>query len=196
MTGGAGAIGPVASGWLLGHFWYGSVFLVNVPIILVALVAGAFLVPKSKDPQEAQLDLVGAGPLDRRHLVARLRTDRGARQGMVEHVDDSGAFAISSRRAHGVRAVGEARRTTRCSTWRTSATRPSAPATGGMILVFLSMFGVMFLITQYFQLVLGYSPLSAALRLLADGADHDDRVAAHAADRRARSAPTAPWPSA
>jgi Na+/melibiose symporter-like transporter len=39
-------------------------------------------------------------------------------------------------------------------------------ATGGMILVFLSMFGVLFLITQYFQLVLGYSPLSAALRFL------------------------------
>ena len=38
--------------------------------------------------------------------------------------------------------------------------------TGGMILVFLAMYGVMFLITQYFQLVLGYSPLSAALRLL------------------------------
>jgi len=38
--------------------------------------------------------------------------------------------------------------------------------TGGMILIFLSMFGVMFLITQYFQLILGYSPLGAALRLL------------------------------
>src|SRR5438067_8221378 len=61
VTGGAGAIGPVASGWLLGHFWYGSVFLVNVPIILGALALGVFLVPKSKDPEEAQLDLVGAG---------------------------------------------------------------------------------------------------------------------------------------
>ena len=38
--------------------------------------------------------------------------------------------------------------------------------TGGMILVFVAMYGVMFLITQYFQLVLGYSPLSAALRLM------------------------------
>src|SRR5437762_2364830 len=47
VTGGAGAIGPVASGWLLGHFWYGSVFLVNVPIILGALALGVFLVPKS-----------------------------------------------------------------------------------------------------------------------------------------------------
>jgi len=60
VTGAAGAIGPVASGWLLGHFWYGSVFLVNVPILLTALIAGWFLVPKSRDPEQAQLDPVGA----------------------------------------------------------------------------------------------------------------------------------------
>jgi MFS family permease len=59
-TGAAGAVGPVASGWLLGHFWFGSVFLINVPIIVLALVLGYFLVPKSKDPEEARLDPVGA----------------------------------------------------------------------------------------------------------------------------------------
>src|ERR1700730_17963609 len=61
VTGGAGAVGPVASGWLLGHFWFGSVFLVNVPIIVLALVLGYFLVPKSKDPAQARLAPVGAG---------------------------------------------------------------------------------------------------------------------------------------
>ncbi len=60
ITGAAGALGPVASGYLLGHFWYGSVFLINVPIIVVALVAGKFLVPKSRDPEEASLDPIGA----------------------------------------------------------------------------------------------------------------------------------------
>src|SRR5206468_4175614 len=55
VTGAAGAIGPVASGWLLGHFWYGSVFLVNIPILLTALIAGLFLVPKSKDPEQTKL---------------------------------------------------------------------------------------------------------------------------------------------
>src|SRR6476619_6122087 len=54
VTGAAGAIGPVASGWLLGHFWYGSVFLVNIPILLVALVSGWHLVPKSKDPAQGK----------------------------------------------------------------------------------------------------------------------------------------------
>ena len=60
VTGAAGALGPVASGYLLGHFWFGSVFLVNVPIIAIALVGGAFLVPRSRDPEEAALDPVGA----------------------------------------------------------------------------------------------------------------------------------------
>jgi MFS family permease len=39
-SGGAGAIGPVASGFLLGHFWYGAVFLINVPIVATAFIAG------------------------------------------------------------------------------------------------------------------------------------------------------------
>ena len=46
---------------MLGHFWYGSVFLVNVPFIIVALVLGVFLVPTSRDPEQAALDSVGAG---------------------------------------------------------------------------------------------------------------------------------------
>jgi MFS family permease len=59
-TGAAGAIGPVASGWLLGHFWYGSIFLINLPFITAALVGGWWLVPRSRDPQQAKLDPVGA----------------------------------------------------------------------------------------------------------------------------------------
>ncbi|HEY7106674.1 MAG TPA: MFS transporter, partial [Acidimicrobiia bacterium] len=61
VIGAAGAIGPLASGWLLGRYWFGSVFLVNVPFIVAALVLGMFLVPKSKDPEEGRLDPVGAG---------------------------------------------------------------------------------------------------------------------------------------
>src|SRR5260370_15398638 len=60
FTGAAGAIGPLGSGLLLAHFWYGSIFLINIPIVTVALISGRFLVPKSKDPEEARLDPVGA----------------------------------------------------------------------------------------------------------------------------------------
>ena len=44
------AVGPVTGGWLLEHFWWGSVFLVNIPIVIFALVAGWFLVPNSPRP--------------------------------------------------------------------------------------------------------------------------------------------------
>src|SRR6478752_1881928 len=60
VTGAAGAFGPLASGYMLGHFWFGSIFLINVPVIIVALIAGKFLVPKSRDPEEASLDPLGA----------------------------------------------------------------------------------------------------------------------------------------
>src|SRR6266446_271666 len=60
ITGAAGAFGPVASGYLLGHFWYGSVFLINIPVIVIALVAGRFVVPKSRDPKQASFDPGGS----------------------------------------------------------------------------------------------------------------------------------------
>src|SRR3954449_12683150 len=53
------AIGPVTGGWLLEHFWWGSVFLINVPVVIIGLVAGRFLVPDSRDPSSPRLDLVG-----------------------------------------------------------------------------------------------------------------------------------------
>src|SRR5437016_1181641 len=53
-------IGPVVGGWLLTHFWWGSVFLVNVPVVIFALIAGRLIVPNSKDPSAPRLDPVGA----------------------------------------------------------------------------------------------------------------------------------------
>src|SRR5580704_14466818 len=53
-------IGPVAGGFLLSHFYWGSVFFVNVPIVIVSLIAGWWLVPDSKDPAAPKLDAVGA----------------------------------------------------------------------------------------------------------------------------------------
>jgi EmrB/QacA subfamily drug resistance transporter len=164
VTGGAGAIGPVASGWLLGHYWFGSVFLVNVPIILVAMVLGVFLVPRSKDPDEARLDLGGAG-LSVVGISALV-------YGLIQ-APDKGWSSPSTLVAFAVGIVG----LVAFVLWERSREEPMldmaffrnpafSTATGGMILVFLSMFGVMFLITQYFQLILGYSPLSSALRFL------------------------------
>ena len=60
FSGAGAAIGPVLSGFMLEHFWWGSVFLVNVPIVIGALIAGAVLVPTSRDPNHGRLDPIGA----------------------------------------------------------------------------------------------------------------------------------------
>ncbi|MDQ1448567.1 MAG: hypothetical protein QOC79_1538, partial [Actinomycetota bacterium] len=164
VTGAAGALGPVASGFLLGHFGFGSVFLVNVPIIVVALVAGKFLVPKSRDPEESQFDPLGA-VLSTIGVVALV-------YGLIE-APDKGWLSVGTLAAFVVALVV----LTLFVAWEMHTPEPMldmhyfrrpafSTGTGGMILVFVAMYGVMFLITQYFQLVLGYSALSAALRLM------------------------------
>ena len=59
-TGIAGSIGPIITGYVLGHFWFGSAFLVYLPVIALAFVGGWFVVPKSRDPDESRLDPIGA----------------------------------------------------------------------------------------------------------------------------------------
>ncbi|HEY2813730.1 MAG TPA: MFS transporter [Acidimicrobiales bacterium] len=164
VTGAAGAIGPVASGWVLGRFWYGSVFLVNVPILLTALIAGRFLVPKSRDPEEARLDPVGA--------VLSIVGVGSLVYGLIQAPQDGWASA-GTLLAFALAVVvlvlfvmWELRVEEPMLDMRYFKNPAVSTGTGGMILIFLSMFGVMFLITQYFQLILGYSPLGAALRLL------------------------------
>jgi EmrB/QacA subfamily drug resistance transporter len=164
VTGAAGAIGPVASGWLLGHFWYGSVFLVNIPILVLALVSGWYLVPRSRDPQQARLDPVGA-VLSILGIVALV-------YGLIEApargwADPTTLAAFAGGVVVLVAFVAWERRFPEPMLDMAYFRNPAfSTATAGMILVFLAMYGVMFLITQYFQLILGYSPLSASLRFL------------------------------
>jgi len=164
VTGGAGAVGPVASGYILGHFWFGAVFLVNVPIILTALALGTFLVPRSKDPDETRVDVIGAG--------LSVLGISSVVYGLIQAPEEGWSSAPTL----GAFALG-AVVLTAFVLWERSRDAPMldmgyfrnpafSTATAGMILVFLSMFGVMFLITQYFQLILEYSALSASLRLL------------------------------
>lgn len=163
-TGAAGAIGPVASGFLLGHFWYGSVFLVNVPIIAVALIAGWFLVPRSRDPEQGKLDPLGA--------VLSIIGISALVYGLIQAPDKGwgssgtiGAFAIAAV-VLALFVAWELRVKEPMLDMRFFKNPAFSTGTGGMILVFLAMYGVMFLITQYFQLVLDYSPLSSAVRTL------------------------------
>lgn len=57
FSGGA-ALGPILGGWLLEHFWWGSVFLINVPVLAVLLLVGPLVLPESRDPAPGPLDLV------------------------------------------------------------------------------------------------------------------------------------------
>ena len=183
ITGAAGGFGPLVSGWLLGHFWYGSVFLINVPIIIVALIGGRFLVPRSTDPEEARLDPLGA-VLSIVGIVALV-------YGLIE-APDSGLAQPQHARAPSSSPPS-------CSPlfvlWELHIDEPMldirffrnpafSAGTAGMMLVFLAMYGVMFLVTQYFQLVLGYSPLSAAARLLPMAHDPAGRLPHHAQAHR------------
>jgi EmrB/QacA subfamily drug resistance transporter len=163
-TGAAGAIGPVASGWLLGHYWYGSVFLINVPFILLALVTGWFLVPTSRDPEQARLDPVGAvlSTIGISSLVYGLIEAPGKGWASTQTLS---AFVIAIVVLSAF-VLWELRVEEPMLDIRYFRNPAFSTGTGGMVLVFLAMFGVMFLITQFFQLVLDYSPLSAAIRLL------------------------------
>ena len=163
-SGGAGALGPVASGFLLGHFWYGSVFLINIPIVVLALVTGRLLVPRSKDPKQAPLDPVGA--------VLSTVGIASLVYGLIQ-APEHGWASGPTLTAFGIAAVVLAT----FVAWELRLDEPMldmslfrnaafSAGSGGMVLIFLAMYGVMFLITQYFQLILGYSPLGAALRFL------------------------------
>ena len=161
----AGAIGPVASGWLLGHFWFGSVFLVNVPFIAGRTRSpGTSSCPARRDPQHGDLDPIGA--------ILSIIGVSSLVYGLIQAPEDGWASA-STLIAFAVAAVVLAV----FVAWEMHVEEPMldmsffrnpafSTGTAGMILVFLAMFGVMFLITQYFQLVLGYSPLGASLRFL------------------------------
>ncbi len=164
ITGAAGGFGPVISGWLLGHYWFGAVFLINVPIVAVALIGGRFLVPRSRDPEEASIDPVGA-ILSIIGIVSLV-------YGLIE-APEEGWVSTPTLIAFGIAAVVltvfvffELHTDEPMLEMRFFRNPAFSTGTAGMMLVFLALYGVMFLVTQYFQLVLGYSPLSAAARLL------------------------------
>jgi EmrB/QacA subfamily drug resistance transporter len=161
ISGGGAAIGPIASGWLLEHFWWGSVLLVNVPVIALALVAGAVLLPRSKDPDKHPLDVPGAA-LSIVGLSALVYgIIEGPHRGWVSG-ETSGTFVVAA--AALVAFVVRERRTRfPMLDLELFRDRRFSVASAGMTLTFFAMFGTFFLIAQYFQLVLDYSPLESGL---------------------------------
>jgi EmrB/QacA subfamily drug resistance transporter len=164
VAGAGGALGPLIAGVLLAHFWWGSVFLINLPFVLVALVAGQFLLPESKDPTGEKLDPVGA-LLSIVGLVAVLwaiieAPTKGFGDSEVVGVLLAGVVVLVGF------VVWELRIEHPMLDVRFFENRRFTAASSTLAMVFFAMFGSSFLITQYLQTVLGFSALEAGVRML------------------------------
>ncbi len=152
-------IGPLGGGLLLEHFSWGSVFLVNVPICAIAIVLGHFFVPNSRDPAEGRLDPLGA--------VLSIVALGGLLYGIIEAPQVGwGQPGVIAGFVVGVVVAAT------FIWWETHTTYPMldvrffknprfSAASATITLTYFALFGSTFLLTQYFQFVLGYSPLKA-----------------------------------
>ena len=163
-TGIAIALGPVGGGALLIHFWYGSIFLVNVPLVFVAVIAVASVVPESKSPQRRPLDVFGllSGTAGVTALV--LAIIEGPTWGW-RTFQTVGLFVVAVVLLY-VFTVIELRRSAPLLDVRIFHHRTFSAGTGAIATNFFCLFGFIFLVTQYFQSVRGYSALSAGLHTL------------------------------
>ncbi|MGE0540594.1 MAG: DHA2 family efflux MFS transporter permease subunit [Dehalococcoidia bacterium] len=157
------AVGPVLGGWLLERFWWGSVFFINVPIVLAALVAGMFLVPESRDPEATRLDLPGAA-LSMGALATLIYAiiEAPARGWLDPFVIAAFAVAFLLSAAF---ILWELRTATPMLDMRLFTRRRFSTGSAAIALAFLALFGTLFLLTQYLQFVRGYSAFDAGLRL-------------------------------
>jgi EmrB/QacA subfamily drug resistance transporter len=157
-------LGPVVGGWLLERFWWGSVFLVNVPIVLLAIVLGWFLVPESKDPAATPLDPIGAS-LSIAGLVALVYAIIEApNDGWTDPVTlacFAGAAVLL-----GTFVVWELRSPHPMLRMSFFRDRRFTFGASSITLVFFALLGSVFVLTQYLQFVLGYTPLEAGIRVL------------------------------
>jgi EmrB/QacA subfamily drug resistance transporter len=156
------AIGPMLGGWLLEHFSWGSVFFVNVPVVAIALPAGYFLLPDSKAADSPKLDILGAIL----SIVALVS--------LVWAIIEAPAKGWTSPEVLAAFAVGSVTMGV-FIWWQNTTDHPMldirffknprfSAANLAVTLTFFAMFGSMFVITQFMQFVLGYTPLEAGIR--------------------------------
>ena len=158
------AIGPITGGYLLEHFWWGSIFLVNVPIIIVAVAGTLLIVPNSRDEHAPALDLVGTVLSVLTLLTLLYGIIEGPGRGWTDPVI-VGAFVIGTLFLASF------------IVWELHSDHPVldvtffknprfSAASAAVTLVFFSMFGALFFLSQYLQFVLGYDALASGVRLL------------------------------
>jgi EmrB/QacA subfamily drug resistance transporter len=163
-TGVGVAIGPIVGGWLLGHFWWGSVFLFMVPVAFVVGTLIAFAVPTSRDPSTPPLDWRGL-------LLSTIGMGL-----IILSIIEAPSRGWVSGRTLGTAALGLAvmasfvwveRRTARPMLDVTLFENPRFTAASGSIMIaFFTLAGFTFLVSQYFQFVRGYTAFQTGLRIL------------------------------
>ena len=164
VVGVAVALGPISGGVLLKHFWWGSIFLVNLPIALTAIVLGAKYIPDSRDSETPPLDFAGFA-LSIAGVFALVFTTIQAPEHGWASAQTLGGYAIGIamlialvnvelRKAHPMLDVSVFKNLRFTS------------ASLSITLCFFAFFGFIFLITQYFQFVRGYDTLSAGVHTL------------------------------
>jgi EmrB/QacA subfamily drug resistance transporter len=158
------AIGPVSGGFLIEHFDWNMVFLVNLPVVALALLAGHILIPESKDPESPKVDVPGIG-LSIAGLTAIVwalieAPDRGWTSQTILAAFGAGLAIIGAFVAWELRAKQPMIDVSVFRNLRFSA------ASLAITFVFFALMGVMYFLTTYLQSVMGYTPLEAGIRTL------------------------------
>lgn len=161
-----GALGPVVGGVMLQYFWWGSVFLIAVPVMVLLLAVGPWLLPEYKDPKAGRLDLVSAGL----SIVAVLAVIYGIKS-LAEGGDllhSLGPIALGL--AVGALFIRRQLRLADPLLDLSLFARPSFSAALAInVFGFFAIFGTFLVVAQYLQLVLGLSPFEAGLWGLPSG---------------------------
>ncbi|MGE2833028.1 MFS transporter [Mycobacterium sp. SMC-4] len=154
------ALGPVVGGVLLEHFWWGSVFLINVPVMLVLLIGGLILVPEHRDPQPGPWDLPSVGLSMVGILAVVYAVKEVAAHGLSAEVAAAAVVGVGAlvwfvrRQLHLPSPLIDV---------RLFANRAFSGVVGANLLTVLGLSGLVFFLSQFFQLVKGYGPLQAGL---------------------------------
>jgi MFS transporter, DHA2 family, multidrug resistance protein len=157
------AIGPLIGGALLEFFWWGSAFLIGVPVMVLLIAVGPMLLPEHRDPAAGRLDLPGAGM----SLVAVLVVIYGLKQIAEAGLAATPVLAILAGLVIGAAFIR--RQLTQHAPLldlRLFADRTFSVALGALTVGAVVMGGVSYLTAQYLQLVLGLSPLEAGIWML------------------------------
>src|SRR5229473_2523956 len=148
------ALGPIAGGWLLEHFSWTSIFIAMGPVAAAGAVLVAVSVPASRDPDAARVDIPG------------LVLSTGAMALLVFTIIEAPGYGWGSRRSVAGFIGWERRARNPMLDVRLFRNMRFSAASGSVTVAFFTLFGFIFLITQYFQFVRGYGPLSTGVHLL------------------------------